>query len=47
MSKKTKVSGSAKEMETAYKASNNRHDQKRLLAQAVWVDRSPTFHTML
>ena len=42
MSKKTKVSGSAKEMETAYKASANPHDQKRLLAlqmaqQGVWV----------
>ena len=42
MSKKTKVSGSAQEMETAYRASTNPHDQKRLLAlqmaqQGVWV----------
>ena len=42
MSKKTKVSVSAKEIETAYKASTNPHDQKRLLAlqmaqQGLWV----------
>ena len=42
MSKRTEVSGSAKEMETAYKANTNPHDQKRLLAlqmaqQGVWI----------
>ena len=42
MSKKTKVSGSVKEMEIAYKGSANPHDHKRLMAlqmaqQGVWV----------
>ena len=42
MSKKTKVSGSAKEMEITYKGSANPHDHKRLMAlqmgqQGVWV----------
>ncbi len=42
MSKTTRVSGSAKEMEIAYKGSANPHDHKRLLAlqmaqQGVWV----------
>ncbi len=42
MSKRTKVSGSAKEMEIAYKGSANPHDHKRLIAlqmaqQGVWI----------